>query len=299
MTNYSCFIHPEDEAARKQMEAVPLFSTVCKWFMELGLEKMLHGLYMAEKIRLSPTQLPDLYFKLKAIVQRFDIDEPEFYLEMNPIPNAYTTGDKQTFVVVNSGLLDVCNEEELYAVLAHECGHIMCRHVFYRTIASFLEMALDALGVIGSLGTPLRLAMNYWSRRSEFSADRAAAAYCGSSDAMVGALLRLAGGPRRLTGNINVEEYAQQTESYLKLIQNSKWHKLLQGCAVMDRTHPFTAIRVKEIREWSQTPTCLNLHQALCEQEVKITCSKCGKRNNPKNKFCRFCGESLMQSVEI
>ncbi len=135
--NYREFIHPEDEAARQQLEAVPGFQNATKWFMDLGIETYCHGLFMGEKIRLSPTQLPELYNHLPPICRKFGITEPEFYLEMNPGPNAYTLGDKRTFLVVTSGLLShVKNDDELVAVLAHECGHILCRHVFYRTMAS-------------------------------------------------------------------------------------------------------------------------------------------------------------------
>ena len=116
---------------------------------------MLHGLYMAEKIRLSPTQIPGLYNKLPTICRKFNIAEPDFYLEMNPLPNAYTTGGKQTFLVVTSGLLEIGKDEELTAVLAHECGHILCRHVFYRTVANFLVMAVDGLGLVGKLAKPI------------------------------------------------------------------------------------------------------------------------------------------------
>ena len=46
MIKYQDFIHPEDEAARQQLEAIPGFQTVAKYFIELGIEKMLHGLFM-------------------------------------------------------------------------------------------------------------------------------------------------------------------------------------------------------------------------------------------------------------
>ena len=291
--NYQDFIHPEDDAARRQMEALPGFQTVAKYFMELGLEKMLDGLYMAEKLRLSPTQIPALYNRLPPICHKFDIPEPEFYLEMNPIPNAYTTGDKQTFLVVTSGLLDICRDDELTAVIAHECGHILCRHVFYRTVANCFIFAVDALGLVGKLAKPIEYALNYWSRRSELSADRAALVYTEQLEPMTNALLRLTGGPRKLTGEINIEEYAAQASYYQDLCQISTWHNLLQNAAVLNRDHPFSAVRVNELLKWWHSEEFQHLLKAMRQCRDMKRCGHCGRYNDRDNKFCRYCGKQI------
>lgn len=139
------FIHPEDAAALRQLESIPGFPAIAKKVLELGYEKLKCGLNMASTIRLSPTQLPELYRHLPPICERLDIKEPEFYLEMNPVPNAYTSGDTRVFIAVTSGLVEMMDDEELDAILAHECGHILCRHVVYKMVADYLSMGLDAL----------------------------------------------------------------------------------------------------------------------------------------------------------
>ena len=293
MIKYQDFIHPEDDAARQQMEAIPGFQAVAKYFIELGVEKMLHGLFMAEKIRLSPTQIPDIYKKLPPICEKFNISEPEFYLEMNPVPNAYTTGDKQTFLVITSGLLDSCNDDELTAVIAHECGHILCRHVFYRTVANFFVLAVDALGFVGNLAAPIEFSLNYWARRSELSADRAALVYSGEHLSMTNALLRLTGGPKHLTGEINIQEYSEQAKHYYELRENSMWHKLLQGVAILNRDHPFSAVRINELIKWSNSKDFHILRKAMQEYDDMQKCSSCGRYNEKNNKFCRYCGKTL------
>lgn len=55
------FIHPEDAAALRQLESIPGFPTIVKKILELGFEKLWYGLNMASNIRLSPTQLPEIY----------------------------------------------------------------------------------------------------------------------------------------------------------------------------------------------------------------------------------------------
>ena len=93
---------------------------------------------------------------------------------MDPNPNAWTFGDTKIFITITSGLVDMMTEEELDAVIAHECGHILCHHVLYHSIAHYVMDGLDSLGVLGSLGAPLQYAILYWERKSELSCDRAA-----------------------------------------------------------------------------------------------------------------------------
>lgn len=84
------FIHPEDEAARRNMEAIPGFAASVKASLKLGLAQYYPGINMASKIRLSEKQLYDLYRKLPSICQKLGIAGPEFYLEINTAPDAYT-----------------------------------------------------------------------------------------------------------------------------------------------------------------------------------------------------------------
>lgn len=79
--NASEFIHPKDAAALRQLENIPGFPALVKKILSLGLEQMQYGVNMASAIRLSPTQLPNIYNHLPPICDKLGIDEPEFYLD--------------------------------------------------------------------------------------------------------------------------------------------------------------------------------------------------------------------------
>ncbi len=175
MLNPKYFIHPEDEAAIRNMEAIPGFAAALKLMLKHFDERQMHAINTARCIRLSPTQLPKIYNMLPPICKRLSIKEPEFYLEMNPYPNAYTIGDTRTMVVVTSGLIQYMSDDEARSVIAHECGHIACRHMLYHTLAFSIKDKLHEWGLLGDLVKPVVRALFYWSRKSELSADRAAA----------------------------------------------------------------------------------------------------------------------------
>lgn len=292
--NYKEFIHPEDEAAMRNLEAVPGFDAVARFILEHYTEDLMHGLYMAQNVRLSPTQLPEIYNLLPPICGKFGLELPEFYLTMDPAPNAWTIGDKRKFIVITSGLLNhVTDKKELQSIIAHECGHILCRHVFYNTIAMLLVNFGESLGFGKIVLTPILLAMKYWQRRSELSADRASAVFIGDSDVPCRALLRICGGPDNLTKDINLHEYAEQAKSYYALLANSKWNKFLQNMAVMNAEHPFAAVRINELLSWTGNEQFASLKEAIASAEVAPMCPKCGRRISTKAKFCKFCGSIL------
>ncbi|MCR5038646.1 MAG: M48 family metalloprotease, partial [Bacteroidales bacterium] len=84
--------------------------------------------------------------------------------KMDPIPNAWTFGDTRIYITLTSGLVDMLTDEELDSVIAHECGHILCRHVLYHTVAEWVKSGLASLGILGSLAVPIEYALLYWSR---------------------------------------------------------------------------------------------------------------------------------------
>ena len=284
------FIHPADKAALENMEAIPGFSLLVKKFLEMGYESLFYGTNMATNIRLSPKQLPKIYNHLPPICKKLGIAEPELYLNMDPFPNAFTFGDTKIFITLTSGLVDCMTEEELDAVIAHECGHILCRHVLYHSMANLLKTSADAFGVLGKLSIPVQLAIYYWSRMSELSADRCAAIIT-SPDLVSSTMARLAGGPKSITQEINFEEWAKQADEYERIRQSNNWSKTLQALAIMTQDHPFSAVRVREIINWCNSADYTRLKEAM-EQEDNY-CPSCKARLNGKWGFCPNCGAKL------
>ncbi len=289
----NALMHPEDVAALESLKAVPLFPTAVKSFIKLFDERIIHGLSMAEKIRLGPNQLPEIYHYLPPICETLGIEEPEFYLEMNPMPNAYTQGDTKVFITLTSGLVDYLDEDELQAVIAHECGHILCRHVLYHTLTiMLLQYGSAVFGPVAAVSMPLRLALLYWFRRSELSADRVAAAVQKTHRPMVETMVRLAGGPKSITGKIDLELYAKQANAYDQLLEN-KWDNLLQNLAIMNVDHPFASVRTRELMRWSDTPEYAKVVDALHNPEQALTCPHCQAPVQANWKFCGRCGQAL------
>lgn len=292
MIKASEFIHPEDAAALRQLENIPGFPALVKKILALGLEQMQYGVNMASAIRLSPTQLPELYNHLPPICEKLGIAEPEFYLQMDPMPNAWTFGDTKVYITITSGLVEMMDSDELNAIIAHECGHILCRHVLYHSIAQYILSGADSLGVLGSLTIPVQYAILYWYRKSELSCDR-----CGSvitsPEIVARSMARFAGGPKEITSKINMQEWAMQADKYDEIRNDGLWNKALQLYVTMGLDHPFNAVRVREILKWGESAQYRNLMQNLKAEKSGRRCHKCGKPVSPDWKFCKYCGTEL------
>lgn len=249
------YTHEADRAALKALKAIPGFSTFLKAFMNVWNERQQRILNMSSRIKIGENQMKKYYDMLPPICEKLGIPVPELYLEMNVVPNAYTSGDTAPFIVITSGLLKTLPEDLIPTILAHECGHIACHHVLYLTMGRIvLQGAGSVLGSVLRLGTlltvPLQLAFYYWMRCSEFSADRVAVLCDGTDRKMEEVCLRMAGWDKEIDAEVSLDAFLEQAADYKDLINESKWNKALEFLILSQASHPLMAVRATECRNW-------------------------------------------------
>lgn len=292
----SDFIHPADREALKALRDIPGLDLLMKKVLGIFSENQYRALCLGTKIRLSPSQLPELYNKLPPICERLGIAVPEFYLEADVSPNASAFGDANPVICVTSGLIASMTEEEVEAVIAHECGHIACRHMLYHTLSRILICFADSLDLVGFAMKPLLWALLKWQRSSELSADRAAAFALGDVQRVVDTQIRLSGGPLSITQGVNVEEFIKQAEEFERYGTNALKSGLKNALA-LGETHPFAAVRVREILKWGHSWE----FQRLAEERSGVfalrgdedICPSCGNTVEQDWAFCKKCGTRI------
>ncbi len=251
--NPELFIHPSDRAAMSALKAIPGFTQVMKGLMTIWNEKQFKLLNMSSKLKLSERQMKKYHDMLPPICEKLGIDVPELYIELDVNPNAYTYGDTNPFIVLTSGLFETLPEELIPSVLAHECGHIACRHTLYSTMGRLiLNSASLLITGLGSIALyPIQLAFAYWMRCSELSADRAAV-YCdGGSDKVVGTMIRFAGYDKDIGAEANEAAFMEQAKEYREMVKGDAWNKTLEFIMFKSLDHPLNAVRALEAYEWA------------------------------------------------
>src|SRR5262249_39472542 len=154
------------------------FDWLVKKFIEYGIERIEYVNHIGGAIRIGPRQMSRHYAMLLECCSILDVPEPELYAQQGG-GNAYTSGHNNPFIVLETGLLQMMEDSEVMAVIAHELGHIKCGHVLYkmmaRLIKPLLEMASNAtMGIGGLVGAGIEAGLLAWDRRTELSSDRAA-----------------------------------------------------------------------------------------------------------------------------
>ncbi|MBR4461502.1 MAG: M48 family metallopeptidase [Erysipelotrichaceae bacterium] len=255
--NYNIFLHETDKNALNALKSIPGFTQLLKSYMKVWNEKFFYMQNMSTLVHITDQQLSKYKDMLIPICRKLDIEVPDLFLQLNPYPNSYTSGDTKPFIVMTSGLLETLPDRLIPTILAHECGHIACHHVLYRTMGQMiLNGALFTLlgkGVSALLTQPIRAAFYYWMRCSEFSADRAAVLYDGSPDNMMEVCARLAGFSKAIDEPINMEAFMQQAEEYRKLVNENAVNKTMEFMAFGYSTHPLNAVRAYEASVWASS----------------------------------------------
>lgn len=247
----SLFTHDSDRAAMQALKAIPGFTPLLKAYMNIWNERQFRIENMSSNLRVSDKQMKKYHDMLPPICEKLEIPVPDLYIKLDVYPNAYTYGDTDPFIVLTSGLFEVIPERLIPTVLAHECGHIVCRHTLFRTMGYLI---LSNSVNFPLLTTPLKIAFAYWMRCSEFSADRAATVYDGSDDKTIELCMRLAGYDKDLDVTADVDAFLEQAAEYRELVSDSKFNKTLEFLMYNQIDHPLNAVRAYECRRWTQSP---------------------------------------------
>jgi len=254
------FAHDSDRAALQALASIPAFGKILQSYGKLFSDKERRLQYLSTMLQVGPKQCPEIYRLIPGICEFFAASEPEVFVEMSPLPNAYTEGFDNHRIVITTGLLDMVTEAELEATLAHEIAHIACSHVLYHTIGRMIGDGMMAQVISRIPGINLAMlaadgvkgAFNYWSRCSELTADRAAVLYFGNTEPMTNLIMKLAGGNSRFV-TLDVEQYMRQGEMYLAEVKTSKISKAYHYSDVLRADHPLHPVRIYELNKWIET----------------------------------------------
>ena len=242
--------HPADRSALVALRKLSGFDTLLKRLFGLFNERAFRLTYLGSSVRVSERQFPHIHEMVRDGAYILDLPEvPECYVMQTPLVNAKALGRDKPFIVINTGMVELLDAEELRAVIGHELGHILSGHAVYRTMlvillrlaarAAFLPIALALTAIIWGL--------EEWFRKSELSCDRAGLLAGQDLDASRRVLMKLAGGAQ--LSELNPDAFREQAHEYdavpdlrdsvLKILQ-------LQGT-----THPFAVVRFAELDYWA------------------------------------------------
>jgi heat shock protein HtpX len=235
-------------------------------------EKM--ALSQSGALPVSPAENSQIYARIQPMTERLcermGIPMPKLWVLPEASPNAFATGRNpaHSSVAVSAGLLDLMNDREVEAVIAHELGHIKNRDILTASVAATIAAAISSLGYMlmfmgprhhdddedsgggGMLGAmammilaPMAAGLIQMaiSRTREFSADYAAAKYTGSPEGLISGLSKLDTWSKRIP---MASSTPAMSHMYIIPPINREWFARLFS------THPATEDRIARLASY-------------------------------------------------
>ena len=180
-------------------------------------------------------------------------------------------------------------------ILGHELGHVKCGHTLYNTMAQNITWIIGfisdmTLGIGQLVTTGIQLALLEWSRKAEFSADRAGLLAVQNVDASSTALSKLMAPAKEIWQEINMEDIHKQAEEFEDL-SDDDLNKIYKFLSTIQLTHPWTILRTKEINEWVEDGTYETVMSMDPEKLAEI--AKKTEQLAANKVLCPDCGGEL------
>ena len=279
--------HDFDKAALKTMRALPGFDTVVNFFLNWTYIKWHVIELQGSNFLVTRESCPELYEVVHDVADTLDVRPlPRFYTQWGYNINGYTTGYKEdTLLVLNSGTVDLLEEDELRFVAGHEMGHVKSGHVIYHTMGELFNNAIGQIPLVSSLTTPIYYALMYWIRMSEFTADRAGLLACQNIDAAVSAIIKMSGLPIKYFEKMDKASFIKQANEFKNSFSGFT-DKAIKTITIASSSHPWTVLRAAELISWYDSDN----YRQLVETKTSIECSVCRQQIPADAKKCPFCG---------
>jgi Zn-dependent protease with chaperone function len=243
--------HPADRGALVALRKLKGFDTVLKAISGLINERRFRLAYLGTAVRVDERQFAGMHRLLAEVGRTLDVAElPEMFVANSPFTGAMTIGMDKPIIVVNSGYLDLLDEEEMRYLIAHELGHALSGHAVYHTLLRRLLRLGGVWNAVpgGALGIRVIVAaLLEWQRKSELSADRAG--LLATQDPAVAQRfhMKLASGSGDLS-DLDQTSFFAQGQEYLD--SGDLRDSVLKLLLIEEATHPFAVVRSAELRKW-------------------------------------------------
>ena len=235
-----------------------------QYFLSMRLAIAMTG---AIKVDRKVPEQKRLYNIVENLSIQLNLPMPEIYIIEDPAPNAFAAGrdPKHSIVCATSGIIELMNDSELEAVMAHEMGHVQNYDIRVSTIAFGLASAVALISDLGLRLTffsddddremqPIVYVVSFIaiilapvialviqmaiSRQREYLADATSAKNTSNPDAMISALKKLEGHERPM----EKQSSATSHMFFLNPLKPGFFSKMLS-------THPPLEDRIKRLEE--------------------------------------------------
>jgi Zn-dependent protease with chaperone function len=242
--------HPADRAATAALKGIPMLDTVVRRLIEWRYERALRQFYLANSIRVSEQQLPELWAAHTGVCRVLDMPAVyDLYVSSGVRGGAQAIGSGKPMIVIDASLLERVGPAEQRVIVAHEVGHILSDHLLYMTALDILLRAGTGLPFV--LGLPFRAVQAVlleWYRAAELSCDRAATLAVRDPRIVCRTLMVTAGALP--ADRLNLDAFMAQATEYESW--DDPTDRVRRFFNEIGQSHTYAVRRVSEVMKWVQ-----------------------------------------------
>jgi Zn-dependent protease with chaperone function len=243
----------EERDSIERLNAIPGFKSFTQKTAATLMEKYADVEYTAEGVNVNDQSMPTLYDLLLKAVDILGSNElPNFSTDWSYSISSFSVGDKSKRIVLQSGSVDLLSEGELFFMLGHELGHILCGHKIYHMLTECLYMPLQNSPELKIWMNLIRLPLLNWYRMSDFSADRFGLLCCQDINVALSAMIKMAGLPHKYYNQINIESFKIQARDFERNF-SSTIDKLIKIFSINAAMMPWQVVRASQLMSWFES----------------------------------------------
>lgn len=289
--------HPLDRSALDALEGTPGLENLLRRVNQYGIEKLMKTMYTGSYIKVAAGSFPKVYSAFQEVCEIIHLKPvPDLYVGRIPDIDAFTIGSENPIVILADRAVECFTAPELAYVMGHEIGHIKSQHGLYHMLANQIFpyigelITTTTLGVGGLLTTPIQLALASWSRKAEFTCDRAGLLACQDLDAAITTLMKIAGAPSTHYSRLDPSVFLSQAREF-KGYDEDSLNRIIKILINLENSHPWTVMRCAELSAWVDSGD----YQMVIDKYTgkQKCCDNCGQLASIAAKFCKKCGAKI------
>jgi len=268
--------HKKDIESFINIKSISWMSLISKRLMAEELEKDFYLLNLMDNVLMTKEDFPTIHEYLDEACEKLQLDvKPILFLDTSADPITLCIGEKKPLLIISTTMIELLDADELKAAIAHEVGHLACGHSFYKLLVENFSGLTQVMGTVPgltALSFAAKIPLYDWFRNADLSADRAALLVTQSPDVVIRMIGKLAGGSNKMFETVSEENLLKQSEEIERVTEEMKSGGTMDkitymfSTAVMNsfmRQNPWPAIRIKEMRDWSQSDHYKNLCEGI------------------------------------
>lgn len=217
------------------------------------------SLLEGHSFKITSTLAPDLHRICEEVRARLEFaEETDFFVSNSPNINCYAyprLEESQSHkIIINSGLLERFEDDELRFVLGHEIGHLISKNAQLQKIIRFVFPEFERAPIV------FQNKIQLWDKLAELTADRYGFIAAPKLDKCINTFIKLSSGLSTSRISFDAMVYLKEMERVLDYFKENPY--------AVASTHPINPVRIKCLQLFAESRAYKDLPKGRVDKKL-------------------------------